>query len=721
LASIPSIPKTRPKKTASPPTSSIHDSGSNSANSATDINTIAPVIPSDRVEKVNSVETTQSEISEAHGIPSVPKTRPSGNQVSKKADSGTVESTSVVGKTEQVSFEVANLDGEEGVSETDEVSDRRGGEIVERLDIVENMEDKSAHDSQSKSMEKDPVLNKKEMTVEIDPHVKREEIDAVKGLQSESIVEENLTTTDASAPELHTQQTIQDLDELQREIEAESKRLESVKSELQESHTITEDINIDSALKNASDTNEEKSDRDDKPAEKCDPDETASDTVCEVNINSGSSAESEKAPDVASSDSAMQENIDHVPVLPPSRPKTSKKALESEPTPVVPVRTTSTGSTKRPPPVPKKPSSKIAAFQEMLQKQQQADMGLFVKHKPTIPRTRPTPKHTIERSSTPDSTDDGEGKAPTPDVDRSQSQFAQSLNGMIGVGLPGMAFGGNPFAAMKQARESGASDGEGDLADDKNEKSKVQDIRRSRARGPRGRKLPGEVNKSVEINDGTLGNKFSIVSCELWELDMSVSKPVEQEFIESSVDEATGVEETEKAEEAEKEQKEGETENAGELEDVENAEDAKEVDAGNAGGVEQITQGAEDVGDVHVVNNTEVMTKKSVLPECGNEVTQTFTEETISSEDSEQELHAADVSTMKATTQSSSENFSVESESKTHSSAVNEIASPTFSRPSEIEEASLESAKVKLTPQDVSLSTESLTEANNSECEEEAD
>ena len=110
LASIPSIPKTRPKKTASPPTSSIHDSGSNSADSATEINTIAPVIPLDRVEKVNSVETTQSEISEARGIPSVPKTRPSGNQVSKKADSGTVESTSVVGKTEKVSFEVANLD-----------------------------------------------------------------------------------------------------------------------------------------------------------------------------------------------------------------------------------------------------------------------------------------------------------------------------------------------------------------------------------------------------------------------------------------------------------------------------------------------------------------------------------------------------------------------------------------------------------------------------------
>ena len=719
MASIPSIPKTRPKKTASPATSSIHDSSSNSADSATDINTIAPVIPSDRVRKVNSVETTQSEISEAYGIPSVPKTRPSGNQVSKKADSGTVESTSVVGKTEQDSFEIANLDEEEGVSETVE-----GGEVVEKLDIVENMEDKSDYDSQSKSMEKDPVLNKKEITVEIEPHVKTEEIDAVKGLQSESIAEENLTTTDASATELHTKQTIQDLDELQREIEAESKRLESVKSELQESHTITEDINIDSASKNAADTNEEKTDRDDIPAEKCDIDETANDTAGEVKINTGSPVESEKPLDVASTDSAIQENIDHVPVLPPSRPKTSKKALESEPTPVVPVRTTSTGSTKRPPPVPKKPSSKIAAFQEMLQKQQQADMGLFVKQKPTIPRTRPTPKHTIERSSTPDSTDDGEGKAPAPAVDRSQSQFAQSLNGMIGVGLPGMALGGNPFAAMKQAKESGAINGADDLADDKNEKSKVQDIRRSRARGPRGRKLPGEVNKSVEINDSTLGNKFSIVSCELWDLDMSVSKSVEQEFIESSVDEETGVEETGKAEEAEKEQKEekeGETENAEELEDVDHAEDAKEADAGDAGGVEHITQGAEDVGDIHVADNTGGMTKKTVLPECGNEVTQTFTEETISSEDSEQELHAGDVSTMKATTHSSSENVSVESESKTHSSAGNEIASPTFSRPSEIEEASLESAKVKLTPQDVSLSTESLTEANNSQCEEEAD
>ena len=197
MASIPSIPKTRPKKTVSPPTSSIHDSGSNSADSATDINTIAPVIPSDRVEKGNSVETTQPEVSEANGIPPVPKTRPSGNQVSKKADSGTVESTSVVGKTEQDSFEIANLDEEEGVSETVEVSDRRGGEVVEKLDIVENMEDKSDYDYQSKSMEKDPVLNKKEITVEIEPHVKTEEVEAVKGLQSESIVEENLTTTDA--------------------------------------------------------------------------------------------------------------------------------------------------------------------------------------------------------------------------------------------------------------------------------------------------------------------------------------------------------------------------------------------------------------------------------------------------------------------------------------------------------------------------------------------
>ncbi|KAH3663462.1 hypothetical protein OGATHE_004211, partial [Ogataea polymorpha] len=83
----------------------------------------------------------------------------------------------------------------------------------------------------------------------------------------------------------------------------------------------------------------------------------------------------------------------------------------------------STDSNK--PVVPKKPSSKIAAFQQMLAERQQQDMGFF-KPKPPVPTKRPTRKNT----------EDAE--------EQQHSVPAAAPKPMMGFPLPGMAFPGMP-------------------------------------------------------------------------------------------------------------------------------------------------------------------------------------------------------------------------------------------------------------------------------------
>ncbi|KAG7903336.1 hypothetical protein KL935_000868 [Ogataea polymorpha] len=140
------------------------------------------------------------------------------------------------------------------------------------------------------------------------------------------------------------------------------------------------------------------------------------------------------------------------------------------------------------PAVPKKPSSKIAAFQQMLAQRQQQDMGMF-KPKPPLPTKRPS-----------QAADDSEPSDPG-------SQHARKP--LVGFPLPGMAFPGISVPGMPFAKP------ENDDATDH-----VTDVRKERAKGPRGRKLPSRVKDSIEVNDETLGNKLNILVTTSWGIDL---------------------------------------------------------------------------------------------------------------------------------------------------------------------------------------------------------
>lgn len=225
----------------------------------------------------------------------------------------------------------------------------------------------------------------------------------------------------------------------------------------------------------------------------------------------------------------------NTPSVPASRPKVHEKE-----TPVVPTTrpkhvsinssedTTESASAstvnKKPPPRPKKPSSRIAQFQEMLEQQQKQDLGLFNKPKPKLPAKRPTFTNEIpEPNEKSIGAGDSEKQYP---VNRLNSNFAESLNGMIGVGLPGMAFGAGSYEAIRKVKAVASSLSNEDEAesggtvetDEVNAKDAKGDIRRARAKGPRGRKLPGSLKKVVEVNDLTLGNKFSVQVFDIWTL-----------------------------------------------------------------------------------------------------------------------------------------------------------------------------------------------------------
>lgn len=191
----------------------------------------------------------------------------------------------------------------------------------------------------------------------------------------------------------------------------------------------------------------------------------------------------------------------------------------------------STSATKKAPPpkVPKKPSSKIAAFQEMLQQQQSEELGLLNKTTPKIPWKRPIVTSTTNESNL----KTGSPDEPIKTVNRVQSDFAHNLNGLLGVGLPGISLGTKSFESSKHVKEGPSEDNLGN----KKEFLRVPDARRSRARGPRGRKLPEEVKKPVEVTNETLGNTLRITIQPLWSIDFG--NITDSSEIEESVDSHT--------------------------------------------------------------------------------------------------------------------------------------------------------------------------------------
>lgn len=202
------------------------------------------------------------------------------------------------------------------------------------------------------------------------------------------------------------------------------------------------------------------------------------------------------------------------PTVPKSRPTISRKPIEGSDETIV---------KKLPPRVPKKPSSKIAAFQHMIEQQQQQDMGNLLRGKgPQIPMKRPSIKTSVSTESEPEAI---ESKSGPPS--RVNSKFSQNLNGLFagGVPLPGMAMGTDQLSALKAQRITTNDEADGTSIGGE----KVNDVRRGRGRGPKGRKLPTNVKEIVEVNDQTLGNNSRGIAVQnLWTFSFKADEKVEE-------------------------------------------------------------------------------------------------------------------------------------------------------------------------------------------------
>lgn len=146
------------------------------------------------------------------------------------------------------------------------------------------------------------------------------------------------------------------------------------------------------------------------------------------------------------------------------------------------------------PPIPKKPSSKIAAFQEMLQKQQLEQIhGNF---KSTAPVTSKDSAASVTDPLTPD--------VPNRRPSDKKSKFAQNLNGIFA--LPGMVASGElPASLSKRLGQAPSNDEKSNSKDDL-----LGDIRHSRVKGPRGRKLPSKVSNVRKISSQTGSNEIEV-------------------------------------------------------------------------------------------------------------------------------------------------------------------------------------------------------------------
>jgi hypothetical protein len=378
------------------------------------------------------------------------------------------------------------------------------GKEVENVDYNQKEQIKNAESNQAEAIEPEPQRTGLEYTT------KEEIINSNNPLEG-TIEPEPTGVENVIKPSIskHTIEVLDDLDLVEQELEEETKRLAlaptdgSIVDTPKSANDNAESIQGASA-KRDHEKDEENKKEEDKEIKKEEEKEKKKEDIKE----------------------REQENTALQPVVPKSRPKLSDSNKEANETPQVPAqRPASQVSTdnlsvnkKAPPRVPKKPSSRIAQFQEMLEKQQKADLGLL---HPQLAISRANVDLDVSKEDNNNS--DGSNIKTVPKINKLQSNFAQSLNGMIGMGLP-IAFGANPYEAIKQAKAKAIIDEKPESTiDEASEQKKVQanDIRRGRAKGPRGRKLPGEVKKTVEINNTTLGNTFSIIVKDLWSLDLN--------------------------------------------------------------------------------------------------------------------------------------------------------------------------------------------------------
>ncbi|AJR48529.1 Aim21p [Saccharomyces cerevisiae YJM1387] len=158
---------------------------------------------------------------------------------------------------------------------------------------------------------------------------------------------------------------------------------------------------------------------------------------------------------------------------------------------------------RAPPPVPKKPSSRIAAFQEMLQKQQQQDLHNNGNSSATTASADIAKKHT-DSSITSDTT---------------KADFTSKLNGLFA--LPGMVNPGQLPPSLEKKLSS--PDTESKLGPQDQSQAKTGPLGGTRrGRGPRGRKLPSKVASVEKIEEDDNTNKIEIFNN--WNVSSSFSK-----------------------------------------------------------------------------------------------------------------------------------------------------------------------------------------------------
>ncbi|KAK7684041.1 hypothetical protein QCA50_013019 [Cerrena zonata] len=172
----------------------------------------------------------------------------------------------------------------------------------------------------------------------------------------------------------------------------------------------------------------------------------------------------------------------------PARPEKSSEDSSSKASPQL-----SDVKPKAPPPKPKKLSSKIAAFQQMFNQEKKEELD---SEKEDSNVSKPSPVTRGKLSS-------------------DKMKFAESLKGMMGKGiaLPGMT---NPNIPTK-SEESLVEDSKKDEEIPTSTDSKIKPIsnRPSRAKGPRGKRLPNSLKKPLNVE---VEPRFKLIVEDLWDL-----------------------------------------------------------------------------------------------------------------------------------------------------------------------------------------------------------
>jgi len=166
---------------------------------------------------------------------------------------------------------------------------------------------------------------------------------------------------------------------------------------------------------------------------------------------------------------------------------------------------------KKRPLVPKKPSSKIAQFQAMLQKQQKHDMEILDKSSPTLPSHRP-------RKSSGDSLGNGSDEQKK---DVSKTEFSHKLNSMFGMKMNGIPLPGMVAPELKSGILVSKTSSSTSEKEQHNKPLNKSLGSKRRVRAPRGRRLPKSVENVLQVNDETLGTKakFTVFAENSWKMD----------------------------------------------------------------------------------------------------------------------------------------------------------------------------------------------------------